>query len=91
MRIKSSKRFDREKREEQAAVKRHPCELRSHLTLHKNASRLGVTRSEEMPTGKKHRVYLANICLRSTFFSFQEEYCEQTKGAAMGSPFRAII
>ena len=34
---------------------------------------------------------LAEVCLRSTFFSFQGEFYEQTTGVAMGSPLSPII
>jgi len=34
---------------------------------------------------------LAEICLRSTFFSFQGEIFEQTSGVAMGSPLSPIV
>ena len=34
---------------------------------------------------------LAEICLRSTFFSFQGEFYEQVSGVAMGSPLSPIV
>jgi hypothetical protein len=34
---------------------------------------------------------LAEICLRSTFFSYQGEFYEQTCGVAMGSPLSPIV
>jgi len=34
---------------------------------------------------------LAEICLRSTFFSFQDHYYEQISGVAMGSPLSPIV
>ena len=34
---------------------------------------------------------LAEVCLRSTFFSFQGEFYEQTTGVAMGSPLSPIV
>ena len=34
---------------------------------------------------------LAEVCLRSTFFSFQGEFYEQTIGVAMGSPLSPIV
>ena len=33
----------------------------------------------------------AEICLYSTFFSFQEEFYEKTSGVAMGSPLSPIV
>jgi hypothetical protein len=34
---------------------------------------------------------LAEVCLKSTFFSFQGEFFEQTSGVAMGSPLSPIV
>jgi hypothetical protein len=34
---------------------------------------------------------LAEVCLRSTFFSFQGEFFEQISGVAMGSPLSPIV
>jgi hypothetical protein len=34
---------------------------------------------------------LAEVCLRSTFFSYQGEFYEQTSGVAMGSPLSPIV
>jgi hypothetical protein len=34
---------------------------------------------------------LAEVCLRSTFFSFEGEFYEQTSGVAMGSPLSPIV
>jgi hypothetical protein len=34
---------------------------------------------------------LAEVCLQSTFFSFQGEFFEQTSGVAMGSPLSPIV
>jgi hypothetical protein len=34
---------------------------------------------------------LAEVCLNSTFFSFQGEFFEQTSGVAMGSPLSPIV
>ena len=34
---------------------------------------------------------LLELCLRSTYFSFQEELYEQTEGAAMGSPVSSVV
>ena len=38
-----------------------------------------------------HTTKLATFCLRSTFFSFQGEFYEQTIGVAMGSPHSPIV
>ena len=38
-----------------------------------------------------HTAKLAEICLRSTFFSFQGEFYEQTTFVAMGSPLSPIV
>ena len=38
-----------------------------------------------------HTARLATVCLRSTFFSFQGEFYEQTTGVAMGSPLSPIV
>jgi hypothetical protein len=34
---------------------------------------------------------LVEVCLRSTFFSYQREFYEQTSGVAMGSPLSPIV
>jgi hypothetical protein len=34
---------------------------------------------------------LVEVCLKSTFFSFQGEFFEQTSGVAMGSPLSPIV
>jgi hypothetical protein len=34
---------------------------------------------------------LAKVCLRSTFFSYQRKFYEQTSGVAMGSPLSPIV
>ena len=34
---------------------------------------------------------IAEVCLWSTFFSFQGEFYEQVSGAAMGSPLSPIV
>lgn len=34
---------------------------------------------------------LAEVCLRSTFFSFQGDFFEQISGVAMGSPLSSIV
>ena len=39
----------------------------------------------------RHIIRLLEFCLRSTYFVFQGQYCEQTEGAAMGSPLSPII
>ena len=31
------------------------------------------------------------LCLRTTYFQFQDDYFEQTDGAAMGSPLSLVI
>ena len=36
-------------------------------------------------------VELVELCLRITYFQFQEDFFEQTDGAAMGSPLSPII
>ena len=38
-----------------------------------------------------HTAKLAIVCLRSTFFSFQGEFYEQTIGVAMGSPLSPVV
>ena len=35
--------------------------------------------------------HLTELCLRTTYFEFQEEFYEQTDGAAMGSPLSPVI
>ena len=39
----------------------------------------------------KHITCLLEFCLRSTYFTFQDKYYEQVKGAAMGSPISPIV
>ena len=34
---------------------------------------------------------LLEFCLNSTYFNFQEKFCEQVEGAAMGSPISPIV
>ena len=34
---------------------------------------------------------LLEFCLNNTYFLFQDQFCEQTKGAAMGSPVCPIV
>ena len=38
-----------------------------------------------------HLVELVELSLRSSYFQFQDSFCEQTDGAAMGSPLSPII
>ena len=33
-----------------------------------------------------HIILLLEFCLKNTYFSFQDQFCEQVEGAAMGSP-----
>ena len=37
------------------------------------------------------RAQLVEICLTSTFFSFEGEFFEQTCGAVMGSPLSPVV
>ena len=39
----------------------------------------------------KHISCLLEFCLRNTYFTFQGRFCEQTEGAAMGSPISPIV
>ena len=34
---------------------------------------------------------LVEVCLRSTYFTFQKEFYEQVEGVAMGSPLSPIV
>ena len=34
---------------------------------------------------------LLDVCLRSTYFSYQDTFYEQREGAAMGSPVSAVV
>ena len=36
-------------------------------------------------------VGLVELCLRTTYFQFQDDYFEQTDGAAMGFPLSSVI
>ena len=36
-------------------------------------------------------VLLLEFCLKNTYFSFQDQFYEQVKGAAMGSPVNPIV
>ena len=36
-------------------------------------------------------ILLVEICLNNTYFSFQDQFYEQVKGAAMGSPVNPIV
>ena len=36
-------------------------------------------------------ICLLEFCLRSTYFTFQNQYYEQVEGAAMGSPISPIV
>ena len=38
-----------------------------------------------------HLVQLTELCVRSTYFSFQNRFYKQKDGAAMGSPLSPII
>ena len=38
-----------------------------------------------------HITCLLEFCLKSTYFTFQDRYYEQQKGAAMGSPISPIV
>ena len=39
----------------------------------------------------KNIICLLEFCLRSTYFTFQNQYYEQVQGAAMGSPISPIV
>ena len=39
----------------------------------------------------KNIICLLEFCLRSTYFTFQNQYYEQVEGAAMGSPIRPMV
>ena len=36
-------------------------------------------------------ILLVEFCLKSTYFSFQDQFYEQVEGAAMGSPVSPIV
>ena len=36
-------------------------------------------------------ILLLEFCLKNTYFSFQDQFCEQVEGAAMGSPVSPIV
>ena len=36
-------------------------------------------------------ILLFEFCLKNTYFSFQDQFCEQVEGAAMGSPVSPIV
>ena len=36
-------------------------------------------------------MHLTELCLRSTYFQFENQFYEQTDGAAMGSPLSPIV
>ena len=36
-------------------------------------------------------ILLLEFCLKNTYFSFQDQFCEQDEGAAMGSPVSPIV
>ena len=36
-------------------------------------------------------ILLLEFCLKNTYFSFQDQFYEQVKGAAMGSPVSPIV
>ena len=36
-------------------------------------------------------ILLLEFCLKNTYFSFQDQFCEQVDGAAMGSPVNCIV
>ena len=36
-------------------------------------------------------IQLLKFCLKNTHFSFQDQFCEQVEGAAMGSPISRIV
>ena len=36
-------------------------------------------------------ILLLEFCLKNTYFSFQDKFCEQVEGAAMGSPVSPIV
>ena len=42
--------------------------------------------TERTPLSPDRVAELLDLCLRSTYFSFGGEFCEQREGAAMGSP-----
>ena len=46
---------------------------------------------ERMSMTVKNIICLLEFCLRSTYFTFQNQYYEQVEGAAMGSPISPIV
>ena len=49
------------------------------------------TLSERTSIPVSQLVELVELCLRTTYFQFQDNYFEQTDGAAMGSPLSPVI
>ena len=49
------------------------------------------TLSERTSIPVRQLVGLVELCLRTTYFQFQDNYLEQTDGAAMGSPLSPVI
>ena len=46
---------------------------------------------ERTPLSPDRIAELLGLCLRSTYFSYGGEFCEQREGAAMGSPVSAVV
>ena len=61
------------------------------LTIIKDLLEKDTTLKERTVMEVSDIILLLEFCLKNTYFSFQDQFCEQVEGAAMGSPVSPIV